>query len=127
MGKKGRRGVLRLEKGQRMFADPRKYQFGCPTHFRSSSSWNRNKSRHIRPANQLVKNDSVVNAFDPCSLTVVIVKELPPRLLIFVRTSRAHSSKSGYSREINSGFLFFRLNFKQNNILRIRISNNDSA
>ncbi len=108
--------MLSLEKRERMLADP-----VIPVRMIDPSDIEmilKSKVQiQVRPMTQFIKNDAVVNPFDPYFFSVPVVKQLPAVLLDFGHANRSNAEERFGSGEIHARFLFFRVDVEQHHTL----------
>src|SRR5689334_2635755 len=78
----------------------------------------------VSPALQLVEDHAVIDPLDRRLGSVVIVKQLTVTPPDFGDANRMNPQQSFRCHKIDPGFLFFRLNLKQDNVLWLRMSDN---
>src|ERR1700726_3345060 len=81
----------------------------------------------IVPAEQLVENDPIVNSLDRRFDSIAIIKQGPTALFYSGNANRPDPEHTLGRRKIDSGLLFFRLDFKQDDIFRVGIGDNRPA
>ena len=121
VGKERRRGVLRFQKRQRVFADP-EIPVRVPDPLYVQLVLKSERRVEIWPPNQLIENDAIVNALDPHFPSIAVVEELRPAFANLRQANRPHPQERFGAGEIDSRFLLLGFDLEQDHVLGIRVA-----